>query len=225
MKRSQINRIIIEMKNLCVANNFMLPPWAYWSPDDWKGKGDACREIMENGLGWDVSDFGEGRFEEYGITIFTLRNGNVQTGHPKIYCEKAIMLYENQNIPLHFHWKKMEDIIVRGGGNMVFEVYNSVSDDEYNLEPVRLSIDGITRTVEAGSRIVLQPGESVCMEQRIFHRFTAEPGNGVTLIGEVSMASDEASDNNFYGEAARFPQIEEDEPPVHLLCNDYESYL
>jgi D-lyxose ketol-isomerase len=228
MKRSEINRIITEMKEFCLQNRFMLPPWAFWSPQDWKGKADACREIVENGLGWDVSDFGDGRFDEYGITLFTIRNGNVKTGHAKTYAEKVLMVRENQNIPLHFHWKKMEDIIVRGGGNMVVEVFNSVSDDELNHEPVQLHVDGIKRTVEGGGKLVLQPGESVCMEPCVFHRFTAEPGSGTVLVGEVSYVSDEATDNNFYGDAScqpRFPNIEEDEAPLHLLCNDYQAYM
>ena len=225
MKRSEINGIITEMKELCREHRFMLPPWAFWSPQDWKGKADSCREIIDNGLGWDVTDFGDGRFDEYGVTLFTIRNGNARTGHAKTYAEKIIMQYENQNIPLHFHWKKMEDIIVRGGGNIIVEAFNSVSDDEVNHEPVQLCVDGIKRTVDAGSKLVLHPGESVCMEQCVFHRFYVEPGGGISLIGEVSQVSDERSDNNFYVETPRFPDIEEDESPIHLLSNDYQAYV
>jgi D-lyxose ketol-isomerase len=225
MKRSEINRIITEMKELCKENSFRLLPWAFWSPQDWKGKADECREIVENGLGWDVSDFGAGRFDEFGVTIFTIRNGNAKTGHAKQYAEKVIMLRENQHIPIHFHWKKMEDIIVRGNNNMVVEVFNSVSDDELNHEPVQLSVDGIKRTVDGGNQLILGPGESVCMEQRVFHRFYAKPGSGNLLVGEVSQVSDEETDNNFYDEVPRFPSIEEDEPPLHLLCNDYLKYM
>ena len=225
MKRSEINRIITAMKELCREHHFKLPPWAFWGPEDWKGKADACSEIIENGLGWDVTDFGEGRFSEYGIALFTIRNGNAKRGHAKTYAEKVIMMLENQYIPLHFHWKKMEDIIVRGGGNMVIEAFNSVSDDEYNHEPVQLCVDGITRTVDAGSKVILLPGESVCLEQRMFHRFYAEPGGGTSLIGEVSQVSDDESDNNFYVKAPRFPEVEEDELPLHLLSIDYDAYV
>jgi D-lyxose ketol-isomerase len=66
------------------------------------------------------------------------------------------------------------------------------------------------------------------MEPRLFHRFTAEPDSGTVLVGEVSYVSDEAADNNFYGDSAshpRFPGIEEDEAPLHLLCNDYQEYI
>ncbi len=34
------------------------------------------------------------------------------------------------------------------------------------------------------------------------------------------MVNDDNHDNRFYDPVGRFPQIEEDEPPIHLLCND-----
>lgn len=225
MKRSEINSVIAEMKALCREHHFMLPPWAFWSPVDWKGKAGACREIVGNGLGWDVTDFGSGRFDECGLTLFTLRNGNTSTGHKKTYAEKIMMVREDQETPLHFHWKKMEDIIVRGGGNTIFELFNSVSDDEYNHEPVRVCVDGVERTVEAGSKLILGPGESICMEHRLFHRFYAEAGSGTSLVGEVSQVNEDATDNNFLGGLPRFPDIEEDKAPLHLLCTDYGAYL
>jgi D-lyxose ketol-isomerase len=225
MKRSEINRIINEMKELCGQHCFMLPPWAFWSLQDWKSKADTCREIVNNGLGWDVTDFGSGNFDECGLTLFTLRNGNVKSGHPKTYAEKIMMVRERQVTPFHFHWHKMEDIIVRGGGNMVFELRNSVSDVEYNDEPVSVSIDGIKRIVEAGSKLVLQPGQSICLQPLLFHRFYAEPGSGTSLVGEVSQVNEDATDNNFYGGLPRFPDIEEDEAPLYLLCTDYQQYI
>ena len=33
-------------------------------------------EIRDNQLGWDITDFGQGRFEELGLVVFTIRNGN-----------------------------------------------------------------------------------------------------------------------------------------------------
>ena len=35
------------------------------------------------------------------------------------------------------------------------------------------------------------------------------------------MCNDDANDNCFYDPAGRFPQIEEDAAPLHLLCNEY----
>ena len=38
---------------------------------------------------------------------------------------------------------------------------------------------------------------------------------------EVSMTNDDCADNRFYEPQGRFPEIEEDEAPLYLLCNEY----
>jgi hypothetical protein len=43
---------------------------------------------------------------------------------------------------MHFHWNKTEDIINRGGGNLVMELYKSTTDDNLSDDPVTVSIDG-----------------------------------------------------------------------------------
>jgi D-lyxose ketol-isomerase len=44
------------------------------------------------------------------------------------------------------------------------------------------------------------------------------------LVGEVSLVNDDNIDNRFFDPVGRFPAIEEDEPPLYLLCNDYSRY-
>jgi len=41
------------------------------------------------------------------------------------------------------------------------------------------------------------------------------------LVGEVSRVNDDEKDNRFLDPIGRFPQIEEDEPSLYLLCNEY----
>jgi D-lyxose ketol-isomerase len=43
-------------------------------------------------------------------------------------------------------------------------------------------------------------------------------------VGEVSLVNDDRADNHFHAAVGRFPQIEEDEPPLHLLVTDYPKY-
>ena len=181
-------------------------------------------EITENMLGWDITDFGLNDYDRYGLLLFTIRNGNPKRDK-KTYAEKIMLAHEGQETPLHFHWSKMEDIINRGGGNLVIELYGSTEDEELSAEPVQVSIDGIQREVAAGGRVILTPGESICLYQGLYHRFYAEPGHGDVLIGEVSQVNDDASDNRFYEKIGRFPDIEEDEEPLHLLVSDYGRYL
>ncbi len=225
MKRSEINAIMRSADNFIRSCGFALPPFAYWSPDDWRTKGQEVREIVENRLGWDITDFGQNDFAHFGLFLFTVRNGhphNWQLGG-KLYAEKLMIAEDGQVTPLHFHWQKIEDIINRGGGILTVQLYNSTPEDELDLTtPVMISTDGVARKLAAGDILRLAPGESISLPQRLYHRFWAE-GKRV-LIGEVSLVNDDARDNRFYESFGRFPQIEEDEPPLHLMVNDYEVY-
>jgi D-lyxose ketol-isomerase len=224
MKRSEVNAIIKGVEEFLAEQKFNLPLWASWSPEDWRGKYDSCQEIVDNKLGWDITDFGSGDFKKKGLALFTIRNGNWDK-KDKMYCEKIMVADEEQETPLHFHWNKTEDIINRGGGNLVMELYLATSDDKLSVNPVMVSIDGVVMKVKAGERLFLKPGQSICLKQRVYHRFYGEKGRGRVLIGEVSMVNDDANDNRFYDKTGRFPEIEEDAIPVRLLVNDYEKYL
>lgn len=156
MKRSEINRLIRDSIEFFNLMNFKLPPWAFWKPEDWKGEYETCSEIVDNMLGWDLTDFGSGDFHRCGLILFTLRNGN-PSKDKKIYAEKAMIVEELQETPMHFHWSKMEDIINRGGGNLVIELYNSDENEEFTDKNVVLKIDGITKTVKPGGIVTLTP--------------------------------------------------------------------
>ncbi len=224
MKRSEINQLILSSIDFFNRMNFKLPPWAYWTPEDWKGKYDSCSEIVDNMLGWDLTDFGSGDFYRRGLILFSIRNGNIKTDN-KPYAEKAMIVEELQETPMHFHWSKMEDIINRGGGNLVIELYKSSSVEKLSDEEFSVKTDGVLRHLQPGDQIVLTPGESICLEQGIYHRFYGEQGKGKVFVGEVSAVNDDTSDNCFLEPVGRFPEIMEDEKPVHLLASDYSKYL
>jgi D-lyxose ketol-isomerase len=126
---------------------------------------------------------------------------------------------------MHFHWAKMEDIINRGGGNMVIDLYNAEPETEQldEVNEVTVSIDGIETTVPAGAKVVLEPGQSITLPPYLYHTFYGEKGKGMVLGGEVSRVNDDARDNRFLEELPRFPAIEEDEPAEFLLCTEYPS--
>ena len=223
MKRSEINRLIGEAKDLLRAHQISLPPFAHWTPEDWRHKGPECDEIRICGLGWDITDFGTGRFEEVGLVVFTVRNGH-PTLEPycrKTYCEKILIVRENQHTPMHYHVAKQEDIICRCGGNLVCPVYNKAADGTLADTEVEVTLDGVRRRVAAGTELVLRPGESVTLTPFMYHEFWAEAGTGTAIVGEVSKVNDDTNDNVFLTAPARFPAIEEDEAPLHLLCTEY----
>jgi D-lyxose ketol-isomerase len=224
MKRSEINQLIKLSKEFFNQMNFKLPPWAFWKPDDWKGKYETCSEIADNMLGWDLTDFGSGDFHRYGLILFTIRNGNIRKDK-KPYAEKIMIVEEMQETPTHFHWSKMEDIINRGGGNLVIELWNSTPEEELSNEPFTVKTDGVLRKLLPGDKIILSPGESICLTQGLYHRFYGEAGKGKVLVGEVSAVNDDNTDNRFNPPVGRFPEIEEDEAPLHLLVSDYHKYF
>ena len=98
MKRSQINRIIEAAKAFFAGHQFHLPPWAFWSPEDWKGTYETCSEVIDNMLGWDVTPFSSDDFYTRGLLAFTLRNGNLEKDK-KPYGEKILIVEENQETP------------------------------------------------------------------------------------------------------------------------------
>lgn len=221
MKRSRINAIMREADDFLRRHQFHLPPFAYWTPEEWGRRGEEVQEIAESRLGWDITDFGQEDYEHIGLFVFTLRNG-VLGGPGKNYAEKILVVGVDQVTPMHFHWFKMEDIINRGGGDLAVQIYNATPDEGLADTPVQVSIDGERRTLRAGATVVLKPGESIALEPRCYHKFSAL--GQTALIGEVSKVNDDNTDNRFYEPVGRFPAIEEDEAPLHLLVNDYGRY-
>jgi len=222
MKRSEINKIIQEAISFINERGFFLPPFAYWSPREWENKGHEYDEIRDNMLGWDITDFGSGNFYKIGLVMFTLRNGNLNINkYTKPYAEKLLIVEEEQITPFHFHWSKMEDIINRGGGNLLVQVYNVTDDKKLAKTPVQISRDGRNYTAPAGTIIRLTPGESITISPKVYHKFWGEKGTGKILLGEVSKVNDDRVDNYFLKKVERFPSIEEDEPPLYLLANEY----
>lgn len=225
MKRSEINQLLKQAVEFFEKMNFKLPPFAFWSPRDWESKGPEYDEIRDNMLGWDITDFGSGDYVNMGLTVFTLRNGNVKSHsrYPKPYAEKILKIEEDQKTPFHFHWNKMEDIINRGGGNLQCKVYNSTKDENLADTSVRVFTDGQCHTVAPGTIITLGPGESITLPQRIYHEFWAQKDKGSVMAVEVSSVNDDNIDNRFLNKIGRFPKIDEDEETLYFLCNEYPS--
>lgn len=221
MKRSEINALIKKSEQFIAGFNFALPPFASFTPQEWAEKGSS--EIRRAALGWDITDYGLGRFNEVGLILITIRNGYADENgnYSKPYAEKLLISQENQVCPMHFHWHKMEDIINRGGGTLVMELYNSTELGGLDKTGVvSVLSDGMLLELSAGTKLELLPGQSVTLNRGIYHAFWAKVGTGAVLIGEVSQCNDDNTDNRFLEPMRRFPKIEEDEPPYRLLCNE-----
>jgi hypothetical protein len=189
-------------------------------------------------LGWDVTDFGSNDFNNIGRTLFTMRNGKLNSSlFPKEYAEKILIDPENQRAPAHYHRSKREDIICRNGGNILVQLTKTDGEGNPSNEKFLVQKDGCTLKLCAGNILRLKPGESVNIPPGTIHQFWGEEGTGYqiegvgyTLSSEISSVCDDWNDNVFlqgYGE--RFPYIHENEDRKYYLCNEYpkatESHL
>jgi len=227
MKRSEINKIMMRALEFLKEQNFHLPKFAYWKLEDWISKGGEIQEIFDFHLGWDITDYGSGDFYKMGLMHFTIRNGNTERAKKggKDYCEKVMIVEQTQTLPMHLHNSKMEDIINRGGGTLMAQLYNSTQENDFAETDISISIDGEISEVKPGGIIEIIPGESITIPPRLFHKFWAKEKHGDVLIGEVSRINDDKHDNFYYDKVGRFPEIEEDEEPLYLLISDYGKFL
>jgi len=223
MKRSQINKSIKEAIAFFKKNNFTLPLFAYWQKRKWQANKSEYQEVLETRLGWDVTNFGSNNFTHMGRTIFTLRNGKYNSKkYPKTYAQKIMMLNEGQKSPIHYHKRKMEDIINLAGGNIVIRFWKAGKNGILLKNKLTVKIDGGEKTVAAGKKVVLKNGESVCIVPGTYHEFYAEERKGKVMSGEVSSVCDDLNDNFWLKKAVRFPVIEENEPQKYILCSEYK---
>ena len=189
MKRSRLNRAWREASAFFSACQWALPP----SPR------------------WDITDFGLGDFDRFGLTLVNLAE------EPE-YCEKIMIAWRNQTTPAHTHRKKKEDIICRAGV-LVVQVWPGPPG---GTGEVTVPVNGVSQTFAAGAEIRLPAGERVTLVPGVYHAFWAE--SDICLIGEVSTANDDANDNVFADpEIGRFPGLEEDEPAAVRLISESGS--
>ena len=206
---------------------FFLPPFAYWSPEEFKAKATSARHVINARCGWDITDYGAGQFDQMGLFLFTLRNGllgDLESGRGMCYAEKLLISRQDQLSPMHTHVLKAEDIINRGGATLIVELYGS--DDLGAFAEDRggtVFCDGIKRSFKPGEKISLSPGESITLRPGDWHAFWGEGGD--VLIGEVSTVNNDETDNIFRDPIGRFAEIEEDTEPNHLLVSDYRNWL
>lgn len=101
MKRSQINYVIDKAHAIAQTFRVCLPEFAYFTVDDWLlRERDNWQEVVDLQLGWDITDFGRGDFNQTGLTLLTMRNGALgSAAYPKPYAEKMLQIQQDQQTP------------------------------------------------------------------------------------------------------------------------------
>ena len=229
LSRSLVQRSVAKAKEVFRQLDVPLPEFAFWTSSQWERAGDEADEIRDCLLGWDVTDFGSLRFHELGRTLFTLRNGRTNDSrYPKSYAEKFILDPEGQRAPAHYHRSKREDIINRGGGNILVQLTATTPEGTASSKSFPIAVDGFRRLLKPQEIVRLKPGQSLCIPPLTIHQFWGEEGTGVkmdgvgyTVSGEVSSVCDDWNDNVFLEPSERFPRLVEDEPRHLYLCHEY----
>lgn len=221
MDRSRVNDILANGADFFARHGWTPPPFASWTPDEMRSEKAAM--IRDRRLGWDITDYGQGRFDEMGLFLFTLRNGDLsemgQQG-AMLYAEKLMISRRDQLSPMHRHVLKTEDIINRGGATLVLELFTCNTEGQIDRKAdVHVISDGVATTLPAGGHLKLAVGASVTLTPTTWHAFWGEGGD--CLIHEVSTVNDDLTDNIFEMPIGRFSDITEDVAPTHLLVSDY----
>ena len=230
MRRSEVNAILLAAEETVARHGVALPPFASWTPEEMVARAPGTR-IAAARMGWDVTDYGQGRFDALGLVLFTLRNGrlaDLRGGGGMAYAEKLLISRRDQLSPMHTHAVKAEDIICRGvdapGAALAVRLHGSDGAGGFAEDRgCTVLRDGVPCDVPAGEVIRLAPGESVTLMPGDWHAFWGEGGD--VLIGEVSTVNDDETDNLFRDPIGRFSEVEEDAPPRRLLVSDYAARL
>ncbi len=199
MKRSEINHVFRDASACFAHHRWALPPTPRW----------------------DITDFGLGDFNRFGLTLINLAD------EPE-YCEKLMFARRGQTTPAHAHAKKKEDIICRAG-ELAIELWPAkpAADPETGAPTtppgdITVRVDGVSLTLGRGEKLTLAPGSRVTLEPGVWHAFY--PTSDACIIGEVSTANDDLHDNFFVNpEVGRFPGIDEDEPAAIRLISETDA--
>lgn len=213
MKRSEINAALRAARTVCAEMRFALPSWAEWTAADHAANREASRFLADRQIGWDVTDFGSGDFARRGLVLCCTRNGIQGVATERPYAEKLLFVGVGQETPFHAHKVKLEDIICRGGGDLMVEF---TAEGSFAQE-VTARVDGAEVPILHGP-IRLAPGQGITIPRGMQHRFWAE--GAPAFVVEVSQCNDDKGDNFFLEPLGRFAEVEEDEAPLYPLWNE-----
>ena len=121
MKRSEVNDIIRAADAFIRSFGFILPPFAYWSPQTMLDRRAEIDGIVDARLGWDITDYGAGPVR-HARAVPLHRAQRLGGGPPPrrrhVLRREDHDLAPDQVSPMHRHIVKAEDIINRGGATL-----------------------------------------------------------------------------------------------------------
>ena len=133
MKRSRVNEIIREADAFIRSFGYVMPPFAYWTPDELQGAPAAPASSTPGSAGTSPTT------ARATSTSSACSCSPCATAAPPIsprgsgmlYAEKIMISRKDQLSPMHRHDVKAEDIINRGGGTLVLELFSRDADGRH----------------------------------------------------------------------------------------------
>jgi D-lyxose ketol-isomerase len=190
MKRSEINKAILDAREAFQRSGWALPPEPRW----------------------DVTDLGLGDFRGTGLVLINLAE------EPE-YCEKLMFSLHKQVTPLHTHKQKKEDIICRNG-RLTLELWARHPSQCQAGETVILPRNGKPFEAKSGQPFTIEAGERVTLVPGVYHSFHAESAEGCVIGEVSTANDDANDNFFVNPDIGRFPHIEEDEEPLLRLISE-----
>ncbi len=196
MIRPDIENLIDEALVYFKARSIsLLPPNATWDVRQWtdffQRNPDRLDYFSENGIGWDVSDFGLGDFEKYGGVFYTVHN-NTYSSLPSGFrmAEKWILRNEGQGAPAHYHKIKSEYTTNFGPGNLEVTIGGIFLDGTIDsTSMVSVEVDHLSDNYTPGDKILLKLGSYIFLPAGTIHSFKVYEDR--SIVHEVSSANDD----------------------------------
>ncbi len=224
MKRSQINNLIDRALNSFTATTFICRHGRSGTPTN--GKPWVKKQTKLESTVWDG-------WSAILAAMISTKKDFCYLSCAMGFCKttvlkqrsstlKMFVVQPEQVTPWHFHWMKTEDLINRGGGRLEVELAWAADDEKsFDEREVRVQVDGITKIIPSGGKLILEPGESVTLPPKLCHQFCGHKGDKTVLAGEISSLNDDTKDNCFMGKTVDRTPIIEDEAPRYSLTGEY----
>jgi len=211
MKRSDVNRAIRETLAFIVASGYqaVLPVKATFNLADWynlhfhdTANHDEMGHIVQANLGWDVTNFGFGDFNNWGRVLYTLENRSKDYYPDQTFSLKLLNSRPGQKAPMHYHEFKREVIKVLVG-QVIMDLCKITGEGRGEGQLDRYSDNWIRRNDErvmipADTEVVLNPQETLYLQREHGHSFWGgdDPEMG-TLSLEKATVNDDVGRQSF----------------------------
>ncbi len=116
----------------------------------------------------------------------------------KCYAEKIMHVRDAQVTPMHFHWRKREDIIDRGGGNLIVELWNADSNEQTADSDITVVIDSCARNILQALSCACLPAKVSACRPACITAFGRKPALAMFWLAKSLLSMTTTTITTFY---------------------------